>query len=279
MTSLLDRPARSRAGGEPPIEARRLPAPARTRKPVLVAVSALLVFASIAIFASIESSSDHRTEVLVVTRTVQQGQLFAGSDLGSASLSVSSGVTPISVADASELAGRRAAVTLPAGSLLVPTDLATGPAVVRGDAIVGLALKAGQVPAAGVAPGDEVMVIETGIPGTPVSGALSAASSAGDASSDSAAGTTGVLVPEARVYDTASPSASSSSGDTELVSVEVPRAVSAAVSAAATAGQIGLVLLPTGGAGGSGSSGGSVGSSSAGSSSSSPGLTSGGSSS
>jgi len=242
---------------------------------VLVAASALLVFASIAIFASIYSASDHRTQVLVVTRTIQQGQLLTGSDLGSASVSVSSGVTPIAAADASQLGGRRAAVTIPAGSLLVAADLSTGPAVVRGDAIVGLALKAGQVPAAGVAPGDQVMVVETGIPGTPVTGALSSASSPGAASSDSSSGTTGVLVADARVYGTDTPSASSANGDVELVSVEVPRGVSAAVSAAATAGQVGLVLLPTGaspvtggsgasrgsgGSGGSGSSGGSGGS-------------------
>jgi Flp pilus assembly protein CpaB len=253
VTALLDRPARTGPdpdGTRPPV---RLPASSRTRRPVLVAGSALLVFASIAIFASLYSSSNHRTEVLVVTRTIQQGQVITGADLGRAAADLSTGVTPIPVAEASQLAGRRAAVTVPVGSLLVPADLSTSMPLAANLSIVGLAVKVGQAPAAGVSAGDEVMIIQTGIPGSPVTGALAASSSTGDSSTSASAdpsgagsGATGILVPEARVYGTAVPPASSSDGVTELVSVEVPRDEAAAVTAAATAGQVGLVLLPPG---------------------------------
>ena len=63
-------------------------------------VSLVVVCASIAIFADLYASADHQSSVIIVTETIQQGQLFAGSQLGEASASISSGVTAIPVADA-----------------------------------------------------------------------------------------------------------------------------------------------------------------------------------
>ena len=240
MTSLLDRNPRTASDHDESKSAYRLPSAPRTRRPILVAGSVGVVFLSVALFASLYSSSNHQVDALIVTRTIQQGQTITGGDLGRASVAISQGVHPIAVADMSTLSGKRAAVTIPAASLLVPADVTSSPSLAPGDAVVGLALKAGQLPSAGVATGDQVMIVQTAMPGTPVATGPQAISAAAVGT------TTGVLVPAARVFDTALPPATSSSGAAELVSVEVSQTVAASVSTAATAGQVSLVLLPAG---------------------------------
>jgi hypothetical protein len=201
-------------------------------------LSIVVISASIAIFAETYASTNHETAVIVVTETIQQGQVIRGSDLGQASVAVTGGVVPIPVSDASELSGKRAAVTIPAGSLLVTGDVARTRSIAAGDAVVGLALKAGQLPASGVLPGDQVMIVQTAASGSPLVSSAPADSSPGDPGSS-----TGVLVPEATVYDVASPPADSSSGASELVSVEVSGTLVAAVTTAAATSQVSLALL------------------------------------
>ncbi len=244
MTSLLDRTSRGTGPSEEAKASRRLPSAPRTRRPLLVAGSAAVVFVSAAAFASLYSSSNHQIAALVVTRTIPQGQTITGGDLGQASVSVSGGVQPVAVGDAPALAGKRAAVTVPSGSLLVPSDVTSAPVLAPGDAVVGLALKDGQLPSAGVEAGDQVMIVQTGPPGTPVSAASQIETSGSGLGSTTTVEPTGVLVAEARVFDTTLPPANSSGGAAELVSVEVSQSDAAAVSTAATAGQVSLVLLP-----------------------------------
>jgi hypothetical protein len=202
----------------------------------MAVASAAVVFASIAVFASVYSGAGRRTSVLIVTTTIEKGQLIAGSDLGQASMSISGGVTPIPVSSAPELSGRRAAVTIPAGSLLTSGDVTTAQPIGAGDAVVGLALKADQLPSSGVVPGDQVMIVETAGPGAPMTVVPSNGSPTGS--------TTGVLVPQASVFDVEAPPADSAAGVSQLVSVEVSSTLAAAVSTAAAADQVSLALLP-----------------------------------
>jgi hypothetical protein len=217
----------------------------------MVVASALAVFASIAAFATIYSSSNRTSAVLVVTDSIQQGQPFSANDVGEANAAVSGGVHPIPVTDAPELAGKRAAVTIPSGSLLVAADVTGSPQIPAGDAVVGLALKSGQLPSNGVGPGDTVMIVQTASPGTPVTSA-----DASGASDGPTVAPTGILVPQATVFETAAPPVDSSSGATELVSVDVSATLASAVSTASAADQVSLVLLPPGSGDGSGSSSG-----------------------
>jgi hypothetical protein len=221
----------------------------------MTVLSALLVFGSIAAFATVYASANHEQSVLIVTQTIEQGQRISAGDLGQASATISSGVEPILVADAPDLAGRRAAVTIPAGSLLTLADTTTSQPIYPGEAVVGMALKPGQLPAAGVEPGEQVMMVETGAPGTPLA---SLPSSTGSVSTGS-----GILVPRATVFDveTTSPDTSSSgstanAGDgSQLVSVEVTDSLAPEVSAAAAADQVSLILLPASSGASSGSDG------------------------
>jgi hypothetical protein len=278
MTATLERGATSTSTRGAPKSSFKLPVARSKKSPLMAVISALVVLASIAVFATIYGAAGHQTPVLIVTRTIEQGQPITGGDLGQASASISGGVIAIPVSDAPELAGKRAAVTIPSGSLLTAGDVTGSPGIAAGDAVVGLALKPGQLPSVGLTAGDRVMIIQTASPGTPLSGvADSAAESAGgstadaqstatESDSDGAApgvgGATGVLVSEAVVFDVEVPVAAGSTDDSILVSVEVATTLASAVSTAAAADQVSLVLLPdapsgpaagdSGGAGGTG---------------------------
>jgi hypothetical protein len=288
MTTLLDRPRGHRSFSHPDDPATRefrLPANPRRRRPMLAAASAVAVFASVGLFARLYSSADHQASVLVVTRTVQEGQELTAADLGQTPVAVGTGVDSIPVADAPEVLGRVASVTVLSGSLLTLGDVSSVPPIAAGDAVVGLALKQGQLPAGGLGPGDQVMVVETGAPGSPLDSFVGPSSSppssssssspssspsstsspsvnsssdvngsAGEPSiggslsgspSDSGGGASGVLVPDATVFNTANPGTESSSDATELVSLELAGSVAPAVSAAAAADQVSLVLVPS----------------------------------
>lgn len=251
MSSLLDRGAAASPSFAPPTAKARLPVRTRNRRSVLTMASIVMVSASIAIFAETYASANRETAAIVVTEPIQQGQVIRGSDLGQASVAVTGGVAPIPVSDASELSGKRAAVTIPAGSLLVTGDVTATRSIAAGDAVVGMALKAGQMPASGVQPGDQVMIVETATSGSPLDSSASGEASSGDSGSS-----TGVLDPEATVYDVDSPPTDSSSGASELVSVEVSGTLAAAVTTAAATGQVSLALLAPPSAGsGNGSTG------------------------
>jgi Chaperone for flagella basal body P-ring formation len=239
MISVLERRPNHATAAPGPNSRTGHPTGRRTRRPALVLASVVLVFASIAGFAELYSSANHQTSVLIVTQTIDQGQRISGSDLGLTSAQISGGVNPIAAADTSALVGQRAAVTIPAGTLLTEGDITNSPPITEGDAVVGLELKAGQLPASGLEPGDQVMIIQTANPGTP----LSSPNSTADAGSDSGQ-SAGVLVPLASVFDVESPSPNSSPNASLLVSVEVSSTVAAGVSMAANADQVSLVLLP-----------------------------------
>jgi hypothetical protein len=207
----------------------------------MAVASAAVVFASVAVFASVYSAADRQTPVLIAATTIVQGQPITGSVLGQASVSISGPVTPIPAADASELSGKRAAVTIPAGSLLTMSDVTGAQPIAAGDAVVGLALKSGQLPSSGVKPGDQVMIVQTASPGSPLATGPSAGSP-----SDTSGAATGVLVPQASVFDVQAPPVNSSGSISELVSIEVSSTFAAAVATTAAADQVSLVLLPAG---------------------------------
>lgn len=257
MTTLLERAAAaspSRGRG-----VTRLPTGPHKRRSMLTVVSALVVLASVAIFSGLYSSADHQVAVVMVTRAIEPGQRITAGDLGSVGVSTSGGLAPIPVADASELSGTWAKEAIPAGSLLTLADVTSARPLTGGAAVVGLALKDGQLPSGGVAPGDHVMIVLTPGAGSvlPTTGSVDGTSEAtgGAVGSGGADGTSGVLVANAAVFGVDLPSANSSSGAAELVSVEVPTTLAASVATAAAADQVSVVLLPSGAGGSAGSSG------------------------
>jgi hypothetical protein len=251
MTATLERSSAASASSRRTNEASRLPGPPRSKRPLMAAASALVVFASIAAFSGIYSSAGHQSAVLIVTGTIQQGQRITTADLGQASVSISKGVDPILVSNAPELSGKRASVTIPAGSLLTLGDITGSPVVPAGDAVVGIALKAGQLPSTGLVAGEQVMVVQTASPGTPLNSAIdSSGTSSGASGSEStdsdngSVGSTGVLVSQATVFDVEAPQQNDAGGGATLISVVVASTLGAEVATAAAADQISVVLLP-----------------------------------
>ncbi len=247
----------------------RLPKPNKVRRPVMALASTVLIFASVAIFAGLYANAGHKVPIVAVVRPVHQGQEISSSDLGEATASISGSVQPIPYSAVGSVVGKQAAVGLVPGSILTTGDISTASRIPPNDAIVGIALKPGQLPSAGVVPGEQVMVVQTGQPGSPApslsgsgadssstfsfgstsgSGGASAgpAPSAGSGSSSSQSGSDGVLVPRAQVYDVATPGAASGDTSTQLVSVELAQQLAPAVSVAAAAGQVSIVVLPQG---------------------------------
>jgi len=200
-----------------------------------------LVTICIALFTSVYLHAGNRVAVLILARDVQQGHMINGDDLAVVRIAFSSGIVPIAADKASLVVGRTAAVSLLHGTLLSTTELTSRRGPVRGRAVVGVATKAGQLPAGGVAVGDTVDVILTGSPSTLTGGtsdgSVAASSSAGAGELDVG----GVLAPNATVTGVAAPAASSP--DTIVISVLVPTAMAPLVATASAAGQAALVLV------------------------------------
>jgi hypothetical protein len=222
----------------------RLPTTGSGRRPLLGVASVLVMVVSALGFLHLYERATSAVAVVVATESIPAGTPFDQAHLGVATVSISGGGPLVSVADDAVLRGRTAAVAIPAGSPLVLGDLSDAPVVPPGDAVVGVALKDGTYPPTGLTPGDHVMLVQTAAPGS----SLSAPGPGGSAG-------TGVLVPSATVTGVTQPEPGSSSGATSLASVAVPSTLAAAVSTAAAAGQVSVVLLPAGGAGADSGSG------------------------
>ena len=213
--------------------------------------------ACLAVFVSAYTKAGSQITVLAVARSVPQGQILDAGDLTTVRVSASTGISMVPAGDAPDVVGRRAAELLQPQTLLSMNELVTSFSPPSGRSIVGVALKEGQLPASGVAPGETVEVILTGLPGAqdssdptgtgpavPASGSAVAAgsiSSAGAAGSD--AGLVGtVLVPAATVLEVATSPSSSASGELD-VSLLVPPSLAPFVASASVAGQVALVVV------------------------------------
>jgi hypothetical protein len=209
--------------------------------------STVLIFASIAIFADLYANAGHRVPIVAVVQPVHQGQQISTTDLGEVEASISGSVHPIPYSAVGSVVGRDAAVALVPGSILTTGDVSNASRIPAGDAIVGIALKAGQLPSAGVVPGEQVMVIQTGLPGSPAPTFPSSSAISGSTSGQPSS--VGVLVPRAEVYDVASPGSTSGDSSTQLVSLQVSEGQAPAVSVAAAAGEVSIVVIPPGSSG------------------------------
>jgi hypothetical protein len=214
-------------------------APQRSRRPTRVAASLLLVAVCSALFAVAYSNAAHQESVLALTEPVDQGALILPSDLKAVRAALAPGINTIPSTDASRVINRRASVGLEPGSLLVTADITNGDVLPSGEALVGLALKAGQLPASGVSAGELVDIVLTGAPGAPdtATSSLQPEPSALDPGI--------VLAASVPVEDVESGSATSESG-TVNVSVLVESPVAPLVANASVAGQVALIVVGSG---------------------------------
>ena len=243
MSTTLDRP---RPQSEDPDSLRLNPT--RRRRPGLIAASGAVLALCVAVFTNLYLSAGHRVSVLAVARAVPVGAVLGRTDLSVTRVSISGGQA-IPVSEASSVVGRRAAVGLVPGSLLVAGDVTSRSAPPPGLSVVGVAVKPGQVPAGGLVPGDAVDVVFTSSPGVPLSQTdrSAPASDAGGTAPEDAqgAGPGSVIASDVSVQSVSAPAASSGS-DTSVVSLVVPSTLAPLISNASVAGQAALVIVGPG---------------------------------
>lgn len=215
---------RSKPDGTPP--ASSLP----QRRPRLVAAGAVLVLVCALGGAELSSRSGHMGSYLGLARQVASGQRLTASALVLLSLRAGAGLTAIPVSEARHFLGRRLAVDLPAGSLLVPADFLAHDAPPPKSALVGASVQPGQAPAS-LTTGSPIWAITTA-PAAATTGAVPGAAN----EQVLATGTVFSVV------------ADSSAGGNLEVSIEVPRSDAPSVAAASAAGTLSLVEVAPGAA-------------------------------
>jgi len=232
---------RTRSEQRQSVESLRFVGNGRRRQPLLALASLALVTLCVALFTSIYLHAGSRVSVLAVAHDVPRGQVITSGDLSVVRISSSPGLYPVPVDDARNVVGRTTAVPLLRGTLFSLGDLTRTGRVARGEAIVGVALKSGQLPAQGVADGDTVDVILTGSPTTLTGGASDGTLPTATSATGAQVEIGGILASDATVTGVAVPSASGA--DPTVVSVLIPSALAPLVASASAAGQAALVLV------------------------------------
>ena len=195
-----------------------LPGIAQARRSMPMALIGLLsVVIGAVVAARLFLGGDDREAVLVVARPVAAGQVIATGDLAVAEASLA-GAEALPASERAEVVGKTAAVGLAPGAVLAPSQLGAPSGLGRGEAVVGVAVKAGQAPA-GLRAGTRVRVVDTG----------------GNAGVPPAA----VVSSSAVVTDV-----DTSETGTVVASLRVPEGDAVAVAAAGAAGRASLVVLP-----------------------------------
>ncbi len=195
--------------------------PTRQRHNGYVALAVALIVGLAAIGAWLYSSAGSKTPVVMVVRAVPAGQVIERADL--TTVPVSGRVVAFGADRLDFVVGQRAAVTLLPDMFVQRSMVKDGEeSLPAGQAEVGVAVRSGQVPADGLAPGDTVQVVQLPVQNTP--------------------GQARVLVEQARVFRSR-PDESVVGGT--LLTVVVPSSSSTAVAAASGAGQVALVRVPS----------------------------------
>jgi hypothetical protein len=231
-TATLSRSDKPSLNGVHPTAVRpsRLTAGRRQRPAVWIAGVALIaVGAAVATSAALSAGAKH--DVLAMARAVPAGRLLAAADVRTVRVAADSSVATVPAAEESSVVGQRTAVDLVANSLL--TNAALGGAAVpgRGQALLGVALKPGQLPGRSLSRGDQAELVPT--PSTATS------TSSGSGSGASAASPVPVTVDA---------EGAAGSDGTTVVDLVLPADAAPKIAAQAAAGQLVLVLLPRAGA-------------------------------
>jgi len=157
-------PTGSRSGAS----ARRLHNLPRRRRPAMIALAVAMAGTGVVVSAAVYQRADHQVPVVLVTRAVPAGAVITASDLGSASVSLGSGIAVIPAAQLRQAVGEVAAVTLQPATLLSPSELTSSRPPAPGVELVPAPVRPADLPATGLAPGDHVLVVPTpGVQGQP----------------------------------------------------------------------------------------------------------------
>ncbi|MGW4784863.1 SAF domain-containing protein [Streptomyces sp. NPDC004230] len=120
----------------------------------------LAVICALAAAWAVTSAGD-RAKVLAIARDVPAGQALTAADITVAEVSADAALSPLPVTDRSLVVGKRTAVDLRKGGLLLAAQLAPGTGLGDGQEQVGVQIKRGMAPAGTLAAGDKVKAVTT----------------------------------------------------------------------------------------------------------------------
>src|SRR5450759_3309049 len=146
------------AGDPPPPRLASLP---RRRRPLLVLLAVCLVAAGGAVAFAAASSAGRRAAVLAVARPVSVGNPVGAADVTTARIPTDVALRPIPVQRRDSVIGQVAAVDLRPGTLLTADQLTAAGPPLRGQVVVGVLAKPGQLPARPLVAGDRVLAVST----------------------------------------------------------------------------------------------------------------------
>lgn len=142
-------------GTGPPRSGR--PLPTRQRRPVLGVVAVLLIVVGALGGGYLYVHGAAKTQVLVVQRPVPAGHKVTTADLGESGVAGLPDALPATKRN--QVVGKRAATNLVRGQVLVADLLTSTETPKPGDALVGVTVQPGQMPAEGLQPGDVVNAV------------------------------------------------------------------------------------------------------------------------
>jgi hypothetical protein len=227
----------------------RLPIAPRERKPALAALAVLLILVGALGATVLVLRAGNKIQAIKITAMVAQGQSLTASSFTEVDVASGTGVNYVPWSQRGELGSFRAATNLVPGTVLVGEMLTQQSGLASGKVLVGLSLKDGQYPS-GLKPGDTVaayLVSTNGIT-DPTSGSGKASSSGGGSTGGGSTGGGNLLTASATVQS-ATPTTDSSgvSSGNLPVTLVVNQGDAPALTQAASAGQVALVLVPSGG--------------------------------
>jgi hypothetical protein len=127
----------------------------------MIALAIAMAGAGVLISAAVYQRADHQVVVVMVTAPVPAGAVITAADLGSTSVTVGSGIEVIPATQLRQVSGEIAAVALRPSTLLAPADLTTAQPPGPGQVLVPAAVKPSLLPASGLSPGDQVLILAT----------------------------------------------------------------------------------------------------------------------
>jgi hypothetical protein len=127
----------------------------------MIALAIAMAGAGVLISAAVYQRADHQVVVVMVTAPVPAGAVITAADLGTTSVTVGSGIEVIPATQLRQVSGEIAAVALRPSTLLAPADLTTAQPPGPGQVLVPAAVKPSLLPASGLSPGDQVLILAT----------------------------------------------------------------------------------------------------------------------
>jgi SAF domain len=148
----------SRLPPTPPAQLRRLP---RRRRPGMIALAVALIGVGVLGSAALYARQNHQVPVLMVIAPVYAGSVVTSTDIGTTTVAAGPGVQVIPAKQLSQVIGLVAATSLRPGTLLAASELTTREPPLAGEVLVPVAVRPSVLPAGGLAPGDNVLIVAT----------------------------------------------------------------------------------------------------------------------